>query len=518
MIDRWTFTLPTADGVVSPLDADADQVTATTNLPSHHTIMVPPDGLGNPEQAVEDTAYPQRDGAVHYSDWWEPRILTWPDVLVTGARECCVAGDCAALVEYVAETRRNKLDNPQANEGTAHWSTWNGANVTRDPVYLDAEGLPPIDDTLTSAFRLRRETGTDSFRIIQSVPEANWLPVNRPLTVSFWFYMPSTNSALHDVVVQIGGPGAFVDASANIDGVHDTWVRAVTTLTPDQGPWRDLYVGMHNQPVVDGDVIYLTGLQVEPGPTVTSFQPVPVPRVATSSAGAGDVVTNVETMKRAWRRRQDDIELWMHVNGRGPYGVIGRPRVARVDWLEGWWDAASMLLRFDCADQRLYLLDVDDNGNVVGDGTRSVVVPVSLPSGGRTYDRVYGVVRDHPPMLELAYGGTGDVFVDATVGGNVDVPATIVFAGLLHDPVLQNVTNGTEVRLAVDVPAGMVNRVTVDTDAGTVTVGGANRFGWVVGNPRTFRLSPGVNRLRLVDADPATATGSASVTWRNAVV
>lgn len=41
-----------------------------------------PDGLGVPDLRVEDQTLPQRDGDVHYSDWYSPRIITLADVSI----------------------------------------------------------------------------------------------------------------------------------------------------------------------------------------------------------------------------------------------------------------------------------------------------------------------------------------------------------------------------------------------------------------------------------------------------
>lgn len=317
--------MPVDDGATTP--AGNVQLRVSTDLAAADPayLTVPPEGLGNPPQSVEDTTYPRMDGTVHYADWWEPRIVTWPEA-VAHADDC--PDDVAAKVAY----------------------------------------------------------------------------------------------------------------------------------------------------------------------------------------------DRVEAVKYAWRRRQDDVEAWITVNGQGPFAIVGRPRVATVDWLTGYHNAAAILLRFDCADHRLFVLDVDDDGNVIGDGWRTVTVPLSTLSEGRTYDRVYGVVRDHPPVEELTYGSTGDVFVDAVNAGSLPAPVQITFVGVLADPALEDVTTGAEVELVRDVDAGASNRVEVDTGTGRVTVGGAARFGWVRDDPREFVLPPGTNTLRLRDDDPGSSDGYAIVRWRAATL
>lgn len=227
----------------------------------------------------------------------------------------------------------------------------------------------------------------------------------------------------------------------------------------------------------------------------------------------------VELVKRAWRRRQQDIEIWMTINGEGPYAVVGRPRVAEVDWLEGYRDLASMMLRFDCVDHRMYLLDLDPTtGAVVGDGWRDTDVVLTQPESGRTYGRIYGVVRDHAPTLEMAYGLDESGLSLASNPGNLPAQPIVTFHGDLERPVIENLTTGQTLTLKVNVPAGTSQRVTVDTGAGEVTLGGSTRYGWLVESPKDFLLEPGENYLRLTDASSGASLGRASVRWRSANV
>lgn len=522
-VPRWMVALP-MEGTAP--DAD-DVAEASTDLTVAAQVIVPPEGLGNPEQAIEDTSYPRRDGTVHYEDWWEPRILTWPDVLVRSGDQC---GQTS--YERVPEDLRNYAPNPLArNADQLGWGSlalaFNAAaNFDLSIVRWLEEGLP--DPGLGSPFVFKLEstgdTTGDLARVFTNVAlGARSFAPGQQFTVSYYALWPSSNSFQPpgDWWVQAGGPGAFVDVQTTVPHQgNDAWHRYSGTLTASGAATsiNDYYIGPGNEMDAAGEAFYFVGMQIEQY-GLTGFQPIPVPEVIRRVTTGPDleVFDAVQDLKYAWRRRQADIEAWLTINGQGPFAVVGRPRVADVDWLNGYADAARMTLRFDAADHRLFVLDVDpETGAVTGDGTRRVTVVPQAPETGRTYDRVYGVVRDHDPLVETAYGKIEGLQVVATNEGTLDAPVTIVFTGLLHQPRLQNLTNDTEVRLTVDVPAGLTNRVTVDTARGSVTVGGASRFGWVEGSPSAFRLAPGPNVLRLVDADPANATGTASVSWRNA--
>lgn len=90
-----------------------------------------------------------------------------------------------------------------------------------------------------------------------------------------------------------------------------------------------------------------------------------------SSAGCGcesDAHAAARRVASAWARQCDDVELVIRPDIctdpedreiTGPFGIIGRPRVAEITWRRGKFDAADALLRFDAVDHRIYILDAD---------------------------------------------------------------------------------------------------------------------------------------------------------------
>lgn len=524
---RWAFWMPTGDtpAGATTLATPADgAVRVSTDLDDPGQVILPPEGLGNPQQTTEDVSYPRRDGAVHYDDWYEPRIVTLPDVLVR-----CPGGACPS--DLVVEERRNLVPKGEPSTATGPSAVLPylaDVGQLRSVPITDRTGLPPVSTpgAPVRAFRVDEQSLLADEYWVRLVEMYGLNASLLTFTVSgYWRCSPGFIGIPYaEIEVATTESNVWGDPGPDrLDAMVSQWTRYEQTFTVPPGD-SGSYIswGATLPGAGPDDWLEVTGLQVEVGASATPYQdPFDRPLVPSLPLVARDVsacvVEHVNDVTTAWRRRFEDVEAWLTVNGTGPYAVVGRPRVADVDWLDGYRDAAQVLLRFDCADQRLYLLDVDGEGNVVGDGRRQVTVrPAPDVTGGRYYPRIYGEVRDG--NLQMAYeGGQQEVLVEATNAGRVEVPVVVEFTGLLRRPRLQNLTTGAEVELAVDVPATGQPPVRVDTGSGRVTVGGASRFGWTVGNPRLFTLVPGVNVLRLVDADPVNATGRAVVSWRAAV-
>lgn len=90
--------------------------------------------------------------------------------------------------------------------------------------------------------------------------------------------------------------------------------------------------------------------------------------------GGGDPGSATTTTRRrvrdisnAWARDCGETELVIFTPDHGtddrslvgPFGCVGRARVAETTWLPGEASIAEMLLRFDSIDHRLYVLDAD---------------------------------------------------------------------------------------------------------------------------------------------------------------
>lgn len=236
-------------------------------------------------------------------------------------------------------------------------------------------------------------------------------------------------------------------------------------------------------------------------------------------AGCASARQNVRDIMQAWSRKCDDVELVIHspcfnpgdevVPGDrslvGPYGVIGRPRVAEVEWARGRTQRATLLLRFDATDHRLLILDAD---GTPGSGGQCVTLTPALLTRCRSYPRCYDMCYD--PID--GGGGTGPVAID--VQGTLCVRPVITLTGRLDNPRIENLTSGQalwyEATISEDEPP-----VIIDTHTGTATQGGVSRTHLLNGSVR-MDLDPGPGLLRL-SAFGSADNGNAQVCWRPAV-
>lgn len=195
----------------------------------------------------------------------------------------------------------------------------------------------------------------------------------------------------------------------------------------------------------------------------------------------------------------------------GPFGVVGRPRVAEVTWIGRGNSCALLTLRFDAVDHRMFILDAAGNP---GSGTKCVTLTPLVASYCRTYNRCYndpcGGFR-YSTNIGAPGSGPQDAVVEGTLCAN---PIIMTLAGSLTNPFIENLTTGDYIGyngtiLASDPP------VIINTETGTATQGGASRTHLLTGNP-LFRLEPGSNILRL-SSFGATDVGGVDVCWRDAV-
>lgn len=229
---------------------------------------------------------------------------------------------------------------------------------------------------------------------------------------------------------------------------------------------------------------------------------------------------HVRNILKAWGRRCDDVELivWTDCSDTvdcpdgdespgdvpdrslvGPYGIVGRPRLATVEWLRGKSKCARLTLRFDARDHRMFILDCEG-----GPGTVCIRAEPNIEVMGRPYPRCYPMCYSCETSID-----SGDAIAD--VVGDECASPTICFNGQLTNPILENQTTGETVGYfgvigATDLP------VCIDTETGTATQGAASRTHLITGNPQ-MRLVPGENILRLTSTE-ATDNGNVEVCFR----
>lgn len=218
----------------------------------------------------------------------------------------------------------------------------------------------------------------------------------------------------------------------------------------------------------------------------------------------------------AWGRKCDDAELVIVTDCpigetlverefTGPFGVIGRPRVASLRWERSNVGCAEMLLRFDAVDQRMFILDAD---GTPGSGVQCYTLTPDRTTLCRVYPRCY------PLCYTEDTSEPGDGPVDMLVVGNVPALSTITLTGALTAPRIENQSTGQSLTYGGTIGPDDAP-VVIDTATGTATQDGASRTNLLTGTTR-MQLPVGTNTLRLVsfaDGD----TGTAEVCYRNAV-
>lgn len=228
--------------------------------------------------------------------------------------------------------------------------------------------------------------------------------------------------------------------------------------------------------------------------------------------GCGPLRARVATIVSAWSRRCNDavLTIWPPCGPDGcdpsdvwtwPYQVIGRPRVAEVDYSTSNHGCADLLLRFDGRDHRLLLADC--NGDPIVDDAD---LAATTSQTCREYPRCYPVCYD----VSLGAGPGGAVDVD--VAGTECVCPTVEFVGPLTDPAVVNVESGASVGIDGYVPPGTT--YVVDGCTCTARQGGADRS-WLVTGDCPFLLEPGENTLQL---QAAAGDGTVNVSWRPTVL
>lgn len=236
-----------------------------------------------------------------------------------------------------------------------------------------------------------------------------------------------------------------------------------------------------------------------------------------SCPGCPTAREKVRLLLGTWSRRCDDAELVIFTDCHsdavsgvdraviGPFGVVGRPRVASVEWMRGKNKCATALLRFDAQDHRLFILDAD---GTPGSGGSCVDLSPEISTRCRTYPRCYDMCYD----VDNSTPGTGPVLVDNI--GDLCAPLTITLTGSLTTPEVTNDTTGQSLVYDGIIPAG--STVVIDTATGTATQGGVSRTHLLVGSVTMF-LNPGTNQLRVTSQGPGD-TGTAQLCWRPSVL
>lgn len=186
----------------------------------------------------------------------------------------------------------------------------------------------------------------------------------------------------------------------------------------------------------------------------------------------------------------------------GPYGIVGRPRMATVQWLYRSEQVANVLLRFDALDQRIFILDAC--------GTPGFERCVEVPPGAE-----FGTICE-PLCSPLCASEPAAASVEPTVivvGGTEVVYPELTLWPNLTRPVIENVTTLDYITYNGNVTGFPV---VINTEDMTATQDGVS-VTHLLGGSLKFPLSPGEFELRVL-TQSVTDTGYMTACVRDTLV
>lgn len=530
-----------------------------------------PQGLGIPGKRTQDVTYFERDGVRHFNDLYEPRIITISKVMVCGSncdgspscsareklrdlllewrRSCCdielvLYTDCNG--EFVEGPpilgqqliRKNLIRNPSFEEDTQFWTVPSDSFCrTYDRCYTEDAGTTwCYSNAIDGSFTESLETdggwvGNNYFRltcdIVPTMPgigftyappfDVNEIDIVPGVTYTSSAYLRASDSM--DVVGQILwfdniGTLLGVTSGSAID-VGNDWTRVdVAGSAPENADHA--YAQWATTEVSDwtvGDTIDIDGALFEASEELLDYFDGDTPDIdAPVTPQVGDRIEtnlwsgneNLSISLQSSQVYEENIDRSLY----GPVGVVGRPRVAEVNWVGRGTTCAEVLLRFDGTDQNMYVLD---ECGTPGYQQCRTVTP-GLVQTCRSYDRCYsGEGRCYSNdssfslilPVTLPVRGTERVF-----------PLIVLYPGLSY-PTVENMNSGEFVKFN-DVVS--VEPIQIDTKNGIATgVDSGASYTHLLGGSIFMSMIPGDTQFRMY-SNASDDSGYAAICWRDAVV
>lgn len=519
-----------------------------------------PQGLGLPNLRVEDITFTQRDGVKHFSDWYEPRTITIDKVMIcpdscggedgctvrervqqliqAWKRTCCdtelvVYTDCSAEVynDYPAVDpslevlRTNLVRDPSAQaDPTVDWTTDTNSTVTRSTVEAWV-GTASIRNEVTAAganSSFGSPTGVDGYAVEELV---NYI------ASAYVMVDPLVTADATIALTWFDDTGAAVGSATTSApvAVTGTWDRiSVTAAAPATAVFARMEINFAGT-FAGGELFYADGFLLETGTTLQDW-------FDGSTENTDDFVVGGLKIDNSWGGTADASESLQTINtyaaGRnlelnGPFGVIGRPRVAALNWRGKGSHCAEVLLRFDAVDHRMYVLDACGTPGFqhclqITPGVESLVACYGV-DGTMCYTGSIGAGADSGSVCysQVAEGSISPEIPDINIGGTEKVFPTFTLYPNMSNPRIVNVLTGEYIAysgLVTDHP------VTINTEDGTAYSNGESMTHRLSGNI-FMELYPGNYSLRLFqtgdypeDPDAANDLGYMQVCWRDTVV
>lgn len=531
----------------------------------------PPDGLDVPGLRVEDITFAQRDGVKHYNDWYEARQITAvgtlgpadPNcdgcenvrkqraaLLQAWSRSCCdvelvVYTPCDGQFEELDRVlgpntiRRNLIWNPSLEEDLLGWSAITQGTCRTYPVCVG----PPAGnykrcytDPVDGLFEAVRGVdggwvGSGYFRLLCDAPPSAagaGLAYGGTLADPLYYSPIIEDQGLYTVsaylrsnVAQMVTPIIrWLDEDAQLIEVTtgapveipatDTWTRvSVTDDTPDGTAFAQLYWVTTTNGWTAGAHLDIDGVMLESGAVLGTYfdgdttdldEPV-VGGLKTENVWDGDPHDSESLQQTATYEENLDRSLY------GPFGIVGRPRIAKAPWLDHREQVAEFILRFDATDQRMYVLDEC--------GTPGFQKCRTITPGIESTCRSY----------ELCYTGSGRCYSEASVEDSVP-PVTLPVLGTervyplivlnpgLTNPRVENVATGEFIEYRGNVDSEPIH---IDTKEGTAFTESGDSVTHLLGGSIFLSVLPGNTDFRMFSQGP-TDTGTADICWRDTVL
>jgi hypothetical protein len=365
----------------------------------------------------------------------------------------------------------------------------------------------------------------DGAGFIMGCTGVNAFPVSEANTYTFSGYMRASISDVNMLVRVFFYDGAgelIASETGTIEpSVADTWVRVShTAVVPSGAETMQFALDLADGGTLlgAGDTLDATAVLVENSFVLGDY-------FNGNFANIDDKELNGEKIVYSWESgeyQSNSIKRsYIYIPGRdrelnGPFGIVGRPRVAEVRWWGQGSSCAEVLLRFDAVDHRMYILDEC--------GTPGSQECVSVEPGAKFLCRSYegvGATRCYGEETQTwCYTNEveGSRSVDPTI---IDVLGTeptypiITLNGPLSNPRVQDTTANRSLRYRGNIAAN-ADPIIVYTEDGTAYQGGVSVTHLFDGN-LDFSFEPGTHELRLSNQSLGDI-GTADICWRPAVV
>lgn len=200
----------------------------------------------------------------------------------------------------------------------------------------------------------------------------------------------------------------------------------------------------------------------------------------------------LQAFKAAFQKTDTVQPLLIDDGTRVVFGRVTNRHIARDrNYYAG---AAQAVVEFTCADPRVYDATLQQ---------QTVMLPV--PPGGSSW----------PWVWPVSWGGaTTSGQITAVNAGDYPMRPTIVIAGPVDNPTVENVTAGKHLSLAISLSA--IDTLTIDLDARSIVLDGTGpRRNALTSDSSWWQLAPGTNIVNY-RANTVAVGSTMTMSWRSA--